>query len=122
VITNRAGELTEAAVSNIAFVRSGEIITPPRSAGLLRGITREFLLNEIATRVGCPVRETSLRPQDLDGMDECFLLSTTKDITPVASIDAHRFAVGEDTLTWRIKAAFAVLARDYADAHPELRV
>jgi branched-chain amino acid aminotransferase len=122
VITNRTGELTEAAVSNIAFVRSGEIITPPRSAGLLRGITREFLINEIARKVGCPVREASMRPRDLEGMDECFLLSTTKDITPVASIDTYRFALGEDTLTRRIKAAFADLAKDYADAHPELRV
>lgn len=122
VITNSAGELTEAAVSNIGFVRNGKIITPPRSAGLLRGITREFLIREIARRVECPVGEATVRPEDLKAMDECFLLSTTKDVTPVASIDEHRFALGEDTLTWRIKAAFADLAKDYAEAHPELRV
>jgi hypothetical protein len=40
----------------------------------------------------------------------------------VASIDEHRFRVGADTVTRRLKAAFAGYARAYAKAHPELVV
>jgi branched-chain amino acid aminotransferase len=53
-------------------------------------------------------------------MDECFLLSTTKDIVPVGEIDGVRFKVGKDSVAMRLKAAFAESARAYATAHPEL--
>jgi branched-subunit amino acid aminotransferase/4-amino-4-deoxychorismate lyase len=122
VIANLAGEVTEAAVSNIAFVRDGEVLTPPLRGGLLAGITRELLFREIAPRVGCRIREASVRPEDFARMDECFLLSTTKDITPVASIDTYRFTLGDGTLTLRLKAAFADYAKAYSEAHCELRV
>jgi len=121
VIANLAGEITEAAVSNIAFVRGGEILTPPLSAGLLAGITRALLF-KLAPRGGFSVRETTLRPQDLAEMSECFLLSTTKDITPVASIDQHNFKLGAGTTTARLKALFAQYVSEYVAAHPELRV
>jgi hypothetical protein len=55
-------------------------------------------------------------------MDECMLLSTTKDVAPVAAIDGVSFRVGPDTVTARLKAAFAVATQDYAAAHPELRL
>ena len=48
VILNLAGEVTEAAVSNLAFVRDGTFVTPPLNAGILEGITRTLLLTRIA--------------------------------------------------------------------------
>jgi NAD(P)H-dependent flavin oxidoreductase YrpB (nitropropane dioxygenase family) len=53
-------------------------------------------------------------------MDECLLLSTTKDIVPVAQIDGVPFRVAADSVTSRLKEAFARAARAYASAHPEL--
>ena len=41
---------------------------------------------------------------------------------PVGAIDDLRFKVGDETVSVRIKAAFAAYARDYATAHPELKV
>jgi hypothetical protein len=55
-------------------------------------------------------------------MDECFLLSTTKDVTPVAAIDECRFNVGAGTVTARLQATFAGFAREYATRHSELRI
>lgn len=121
VILNQAGEVTEAAVSNIAFVREGSVITPPLVAGILGGITRNLLLTKIAAAANVPAREAVVKPEDFPAMQECFLLSTTKDIGPVAAIDAVRFAVGPGTVTTRLKAAFAEYARTYAAAHPEWR-
>jgi branched-chain amino acid aminotransferase len=122
VITNLAGEITEAAVSNIAFVRAGKVVTPPLSAGILAGITREIVLGTIAGVEGVAAVEETVRIDDLPKLDECFLLSTTKDITPVASLDDHRFQVGESSLAMRLKRRFAEYAAKYAEAHPELRV
>jgi branched-subunit amino acid aminotransferase/4-amino-4-deoxychorismate lyase len=122
VIINLAGEVTEAAVSNIAFLRAGEIITPPMEAGILGGITRQLLLEKIAPAAGVPVRETAIRPEDFPQMDECFLLSTTKDISAVATIDAVRFKMGDDSITMRLKRAFADYARSYAGAHRGLNL
>jgi len=122
VILNLAGEVTEAATSNIAFVRGGVLVTPPLSAGILSGITRGLILSAIAASAGIPVREETVLPGDFAAMDECMLLSTTRDVVPVASIDGERFAVGPGSVTARLKAAFASYARAYADRHPELRV
>lgn len=122
VMLNLAGEVTEAAVSNVAFVRGGALVTPPLSAGILGGVTRSLILETIAASAGVPVREATLRPEEFAAMDECMLLSTTKDVAPVAAIDDVPFNVGPDTVTARLKAAFARYARTYTDAHPELRI
>ncbi|MFH1499922.1 MAG: aminotransferase class IV [Verrucomicrobiota bacterium] len=117
VILNLAGEITEAAVCNLGFVRAGELLTPPLSAGILAGITRGLLLDKIAAAAGVVAREQTIRPQDLADIDECCLLSTTKDLQPVARIDGHGFRTGPDTVTRRLKAAFADHAADYARRH-----
>jgi branched-chain amino acid aminotransferase len=122
VMTNLADEITEAAVANVHFVRNGVVLTPGLASGLLAGVTRRVLIEEVAPAAGIQLREVTLRPSDLPDMQECFLTSTTKDVTPVAAIDAHRFQVGPDSVAMRLKAAFADHARAYAAAHPELRV
>ncbi len=122
VILNLAGEVAEAAVSNIAFVRDGGVVTPPMEAGILGGITRQLLLEKIAPAAGVPVREIAVRPEDFPHLEECFLLSSTKDISAVAAIDDASFKTGENTVTLRLKRAFADYARAYGQAHPGLRV
>jgi len=122
VITNLAGDITEAAVCNVYFVRDGAVLTPPLDSGLLGGITRRLLLGTVAPAAGIAVHEVKLQPADLAGMQECFLTSTTKDVMPVASIDAHRFRVAPDSVTSRLRTAFAAHALAYARAHPELAV
>jgi branched-chain amino acid aminotransferase len=114
VILNQAGEITEAAVCNLGFVREGAVVTPPLSAGILAGVTRGLLLSEVAARAGVPVREESIRPEDLGGMEEAFLLSSTKDLQPVGAIDGTLYKTGPETVTRRLKAAFADYAREQA--------
>ncbi len=121
VMTNHAGEITESAVSNIAFVRDGAVVTPPLAAGILGGITRDLLLTKIGAAAGVPVREAVVKPADFASMDESFLLSTTKDIAPIAAIDAAKFKLGAGTVALKLKAAFAGYMKSYAAAHPELR-
>lgn len=122
VILNLAGEVTEAAVCNIGFIQRNRVITPPLSAGILGGITRALMITQLGKAAGVEVCEATVRPEDFAQMDECFLLSTTKDIAPVAAIDGVRFRVGVDTLSARLKAAYVDYARAYVAAHPAQRV
>ena len=99
--------------------RNGGIVTPPLSAGILCGITRQLVLSGIAASAGIEATEGPIYPGDLPSMEECFLLSTTKDVVPVGKIDGTSFKVGPDTVASRLKAAFSVAASAYARSHPE---
>ncbi len=117
VISNLDGEITEAAVSNIAFVAGGKVLTPPTGAGILEGVTRSIVINSVAPAAGVSVEERAIRPEELEGFDECFLLSTTKDIAPVRRIDSHDFRTGDSTVTMALKRAFAAYVAKYIAIH-----
>jgi branched-chain amino acid aminotransferase len=106
LMLNQAGELAECSQSNIFLVRRGEVLTPPLSAGLLPGITREFVL-ELAAELDLPARETSLGLDDLNQADEVFLTGTTREVTPVVMIDGRQVGHGRPgPLTNRLLVAF----------------
>ena len=86
LMCNYRGELAECSQSNFFLVRGGAALTPRSEAGLLEGITRAFLF-EIGREAGVEVREATLYPADLDGADEAFITSTTRELSPVVRID-----------------------------------
>ena len=83
ILLNLRGEITEASTSNLGFVRDGELLTPPLEAGILEGITRGVILRQVAAAAGVRVREAVVRPEDLFRMEECLLLSTTKEVLQI---------------------------------------
>jgi branched-chain amino acid aminotransferase len=88
VMRNYRGELAECSQSNIFVVRAGAALTPPVDAGLLPGITREFIF-EVGRDAGIPVKESVLRLEDLLGADEAFITGTTRELTSVVRVDDH---------------------------------
>jgi branched-chain amino acid aminotransferase len=93
VMRNYRGEIAECTTSNLFIVKDGAALTPPLDAGLLPGITREFVF-ELGADVGIPVREAVLRDDDLFGADEAFLTSTTREVVPIVQIDDRRIGAG----------------------------
>jgi branched-chain amino acid aminotransferase len=93
IMRNLDGELSECTTANLFVVKNGAALTPPLSAGLLPGITREFLF-EIGQEVGVPVREQVLRDEDLFGADEAFLTSTTREALPIVTVDDKPVGTG----------------------------
>jgi branched-chain amino acid aminotransferase len=93
IMRNYRGELTECSMSNLFVVKSGTALTPPLSAGLLPGITREFIF-EIGQGAGVPVNEMSLRDEDLYDADEAFLTGTTREIMPIVMVDDRAIGTG----------------------------
>ncbi len=94
IMRNYQGELTECTTSNLFIVKDGAAITPPLSAGLLPGITREFLF-DVGKEVGVPVREQSLRDEDLFSADEAFLTGTTRELVPIVTVDDRTIGSGK---------------------------
>jgi branched-chain amino acid aminotransferase len=93
VMRNYRGELAECTTSNLFVIKNGAALTPPLDAGLLPGITREFVF-EIGAERNIPVREAILKDDDLLGADEAFLTSTTREIVPIVSVGDRRIGSG----------------------------
>lgn len=111
VMRNYRGEIAECSTANIFIVKDGVALTPPTDAGLLVGITREFLF-EVAQEIGVPMREQVLQAADLFGADECFLTSTTRELVPIIRVDEQ--VIGSGTpgrITATLLDAFRVRAR-----------
>jgi branched-chain amino acid aminotransferase len=93
VMRNYKGELAECTQSNLFIVKDGAALTPPIDAGLLPGITREFLF-EVGAEIGISVREAVLKDADLFGADEAFLTSTTREAVPIVQVDDRTIGSG----------------------------
>ena len=93
VMRNYRGELAECTTANLFVVKDGAALTPPINAGLLPGITREFVF-EVGGELRLPVREQVLKDADLLGADEAFLTSTTREIVPIVRVDDRTIGIG----------------------------
>ena len=93
LMRNYRGELAECSQSNFFIVRGGQAFTPPLDAGLLEGITRNFLF-EVGRDVGVPVHEATLWEHDLAAADEAFVTSTIRSIMPVIQVGEHVVGTG----------------------------
>jgi branched-chain amino acid aminotransferase len=106
VMRNYRGELTECTTSNLFIVKNGVALTPPLEAGLLPGITREFLF-DVGKDVGVDVREQVMRDDDLFGADEAFLTSTTREAVPIVTVNDRTIGSGKPgPVTWKLLEGF----------------
>ena len=80
------GMLSEGAGENLFFVKDGQIFTPPASASILAGITRDSVLC-LADDLGLQVTEHDLPREFMYSADEMFMTGTAAEVTPVVSVD-----------------------------------
>jgi hypothetical protein len=113
VILNLAGEVTEASVSNIAFVRGGRIITPPLSAGILAGITRTSWWAGLRPPPGLRLARRRCGPPTCARWTSASCCRRPRTSCPLRRLTAPLQGRRGYGLS-RLKAAFAAAARDYA--------
>lgn len=82
ILFNRAGELTETARANLVLDIDDELLTPPRTAGLLPGTFREELL-----AMG-QIREHRLIPADLERAGRIRLINSVRGWIDVERVDS----------------------------------
>lgn len=91
---NAEGYVSEGSGENIFIVRDGMLVTPPLSASILAGITRQFVI-QLARDLGYEVREEMIAREMLYLADEIFLTGTAAEITPVSGVDGIPVGNGE---------------------------
>jgi branched-chain amino acid aminotransferase len=100
VFCDTSGRLCEGTGSNIFLITNEQIITPSESSGLLRGVTRDLVI-ELARESGFDVVERDVDPMELWSAYEIFITSSTRDVQPVtelANLDATDAVVDQRSL------------------------
>lgn len=95
IMLNSQGYVAECTGDNVFIVRGGQIFTPPTSAGALKGITRQAVIQLVREHLGLEVQETNLTRYDLFTADECFLTGTAAEIIPSIKIDTRVIGNGK---------------------------
>ena len=80
-------QVAECTGDNIFLVKDGEIVTPHEDAGILRGITRQFVIDDLAPTLGHQVTQRRVQLDELRTADEVFLTGTAAEIIGVRRID-----------------------------------
>ena len=83
------GYVAESTGSNVFFIQDGVIHTPTPDC-FLNGITRQTVIR-LAREKGLTVVERHIRPEELAGFTECFVVGTAAEVTPVAQIGEYSF-------------------------------
>ena len=82
----RDGLLSEGAGENIFIIEKGRLITPPVSASILAGITRNTVIT-LARQRGMEVAEQTIAREQMYAADEIFMTGTAAEVTPVRQLD-----------------------------------
>jgi branched-chain amino acid aminotransferase len=103
---------------NLFLVHEGALITPPLSASILPGITRDSIV-KLAGDLNIPVKESVIPREMLYLADEVFFVGTAVEVTPIRSIDKITIGKGiAGPITRRIQEEFfAVTSGKKADRH-----
>ncbi len=100
------GFISEGSGQNLFIVRDEVIYTPPVTAAILPGITRDSVIT-IAGDLGFTVREEMLPRELLYISDEAFFAGTAVEITPIRSVDKIQVGNGaRGPMTAAIQQAF----------------
>ena len=78
--------VSEGAGQNLFLVKKGVLFTPPGTASILQGLTRDAVIT-LATDLGYQVREEPIARESLYLADEFFMCGTATEIVPVKSVD-----------------------------------
>jgi D-alanine transaminase len=102
----RDGTAMEGTASNLFIVSNGLVITPPDSAELLPGITRDLVL-ELARESGVPHAQAEIGVAELEAADEIWLTSSTREIAAVVELNGRAVGTGAPGELWhRMDALF----------------
>ncbi len=112
LMLNLDGHVCEGSVDNLFVVLDGGLQTPPLSDGMLAGVTRAVII-EIAGEQGIDCCETSLRIEDLERADECFLTGTGAELVPVRRIGARELPRPSNPLTPLLMREFRRKINEY---------
>ncbi len=111
LMLDSTGSVAEGSGENVFVVKHGIIRTPPASAGILKGVTRDTVM-ALAREAGYELREELLNRYDVYTADEAFLSGTAAEIVRIRELDGR--VIGDGTLgpiTRDLAARYRALVR-----------
>lgn len=86
------GFVAEGTGDNFFIIKDGKVITP-EGRNILRGISRDYILDEVCPALGIPVEERNFEQYDVYTADEAFMTGTPFCALPVTSMNG--LAIGD---------------------------
>ena len=94
IMLTTEGEVAEGYGANLFAIFGDRAVTPPPSADILPGITRDTIIGYFKSQSDMSVSEESLSPERLLTADELFLCGTGLEVIPLVSVDSHPIGKG----------------------------
>jgi len=119
ILMDLNGNVCEGSGENLFMVKDGTVITPPLSASILGGITRETIII-LAKEMGLTVDESMITRDQLYLADEVFFTGTAVEVTPVREVDDRAIgAGGVGEITKKLQARYFDVVKGRDESHPE---
>jgi len=118
ILMDTNGYVSEGSGENLFIVKKGKLFTPPLSASILAGITRDAILT-LAREEGVPVSEEMLTRDQVYLADEAFFTGTAAEITPIREVDNRKITEGIGSITRRLQERFYGIVKGADTSHPE---
>lgn len=93
LMLDSVGQVAEGSGENVFVVKGGRIRTPPAHAGILKGVTRDVVI-ELARGAGYEVQEEILNRYDVYTADEAFFTGTAAEVVAIRELDGRTIGAG----------------------------
>lgn len=111
IMLTREGMVSECTGDNIFLLSGGTLVTPPVSAGILNGVTRQVVLR-IARELDIPNEERMFPVAAVHTADECFLTGSAAELVPVVQVDGRMIGDGKPgAVTKRLLDGYRALTK-----------
>lgn len=95
IVLREDGTVAEGSAMNLFMVLDGKLITPPPTADILVGITRNTVMELAQKEFGVDVVERPISRTELYVCDELFFTGTGAQVAPVRSVDRRTIGEGK---------------------------
>ena len=100
------GYISEGSGENVFVVKNNTLYTPPFTASILPGITRDTII-QLARQMGYDVLEQNMTREALYLADEAFMTGTAAEVVPIKSVDDLPVGSGSrGPITEKLQQAF----------------
>ena len=88
------GFISEGTGDNFFIIKDGVVITP-EGRNILRGVSREYVMQELCAELAMPVIEKNIEAYDVYTADEAFMTGTPFCMLPVTSLNGSKIGNGQ---------------------------
>ena len=106
IMLNNRGHVAEGSAENIFVIKNGKITTPPLSADILNGITRNSAIQMIKAS-GKKINEKNITVKNLLAADEIFMTGTAAEVKSVTRVNRTKIGSGKiGPITKELQSSF----------------